>query len=103
MNDSTDKLLESAISHDRGGLTKAGRALQKHGNRFASYFLKTKGNPSNINRQAYDIVYNIINNPDRGVMRRYHPRFGDIVEIRSPDGHGIRYDASGNFIGFLEP
>jgi len=41
--------------------------------------------------------------PDSGMMQRYHPRFGDIIEIRSPDRLGIKYDANGHFIGFLEP
>ncbi len=97
------KLSISAGADDKGGLTKAGRALQKHGSRLGSSFLQAKGNPSDINRQAQNIVDNILNNPDSKITRRHHPRFGDIIEIKSSDGHGIRYDGYGNFIGFLEP
>lgn len=98
-----DKLSKSADTYDRGGLTKAGRALQKHGDRLGSSFFQVKGNPTDINVQAIDIVNNILNNPDSRVIQRHHPRFGDIVDIKSPDGQGIRYDAYDNFIGFLEP
>lgn len=37
------------------------------------------------------------------LTRRHHARFGDVIEVRAPDGRGVRYDADGNFIGLLEP
>lgn len=96
-------LARAADAPDRGGLTKAGRALQKHGGRPGSAFPPARGNPDAINQEARRIVDEIVNNPASTTTRRHHARFGEVIEVRAPDGRGIRYDADGNFIGFLEP
>jgi len=100
---SKDNLLRAAGLPNRGELTKAGRALQKHGNRASGAFPKVSGSPEEINRLAQDVAEAILNTPNCTYTRRRHARFGEIMDIRTPDGLGIRYDASENFIGFLEP
>jgi len=44
------------------------------------------------------VAENILNTPNCTYTRRRHARFGEITEIRTPDGLGIRYDANGNFL-----
>jgi len=95
-------LLNAANAPDRGELTKAGHALQKHGERLNSLFPKPQGNPHTISEQALAIVEDILGNPKRNVTVRYHARFGKITEIYAPNGQGIRYDSKNNFIGFIE-
>jgi RHS repeat-associated protein len=85
--------------------TKAGRALTKHNpvKRPGSPFPTPKGTPEEINRMAQDVVDDILNNPGSTLVERHHAFYGDIIEIRAPDGRGLRYTASGDFIGFLDP
>jgi len=98
-----DELSRAAASVDRGGLTSAGRALQKHGEREGSAFPAPKGSPQSINQQGQHIIDDILTIPGGTTVTRNHARFGQVIEIRSPDGRGVRYAADGKFIGFLEP
>lgn len=98
-----DELAKAAGAVDRNGLTEAGRALQKHGSRPGSTFPKARGTSAQINQTGQQIVDDILTTPGSKVTKRHHARFGDIIELRTPDGKGIRYDAKGNFLGFLEP
>lgn len=100
---SLDDLSRAAGAADRGGLTAAGRALQKHGGRPGSAFPAARGNPAQINQAGQGIVDDILANPGSTTTTRHHARFGDVIEIRAPDGRGVRYDANGRFIGLLEP
>ena len=96
-------LSRAAGALDRGGLSAAGRQLQKHGSRSGSAFPGARGNPAAINRQAQDIVDDLLTTPGTTAVTRHHARFGDVLEIRAPDGRGLRYGADGKFLGFLEP
>ncbi len=100
---SLDDLSRAAGALDRGGLSAAGRQLQKHGSRSGSAFPGARGNPAAINRQAQDIVDELLTTPGTSSVTRHHARFGDVLEIRAPDGRGLRYGADGKFFGFLEP
>jgi filamentous hemagglutinin len=82
---------------DRNGLTKAGRALQKHGSRPGSAFPQVGGR--DLNRVGQEIVDDILTAP--GTIHQDN-RFGGIDVIAS-NGMGIRYDAAGKMMGFLEP
>jgi hypothetical protein len=84
---------------DRGGLTKAGRALEKHGGRIDSVFPKATGGIANKNMQGQYHLDDILTNPNPS----YYPnRFGG-QDIFSPDGRGVRFDAEQNLKGFLQP
>jgi RHS repeat-associated protein len=98
-----DDLSRAAGAADRGGLTAAGRALQKHGGREGSAFPTVKGNPDSINRQGQQVVDDILTSPGSTITTRHHARYGDVTEIRASDGRGVRYDKNNNFMGFLEP
>ncbi|VVP60948.1 hypothetical protein PS880_06229 [Pseudomonas fluorescens] len=98
---SAGKLLDPA---DKSGqLSLAGRALQKHGSREGSAFPSVKGSPSEINAQGQKIADDILSNPASTVTYKDTGRFGKVMDIVAPDGRGLRYDASGKFIGLLEP
>jgi RHS repeat-associated protein len=98
---SLDELSKAASKSDRGGLTKAGRALQKHSVRPGSAFPKVSG--KELNTVGQDIVDDILTNPDSTTVVRHHARFGEVTEVVAPDGRGVRYDSLGEFMGFLEP
>jgi RHS repeat-associated protein len=98
-----DDLSRAAGAPDRGGLSAAGRQLQKHGGRPGSAFPSARGNPSAISHQGQQVVDDILTTPGATAVRRHHARFGDVSEIRAPDGRGLRYGSDGRFLGFLEP
>lgn len=45
----------------------------------------------------------ILRNPNSSGAVRQTGRFGQVTDVIGPDGRGLRFDSSGNFIGFLEP
>lgn len=100
---SVDDLARAAGALDRGGLTAAGRALSKKAGRPGSAFPKPSGNPAQINRTAQGIVDDILRNPASTTSVRETGRFGRVTDVIAPDGRGLRFDASGRFIGLLEP
>jgi hypothetical protein len=100
---SIDALSRAAGAADRSGLMSAGRALQKHGGRPASAFPAARGTPSQLNQAGQSIVDDVLTSPGATATTRHRARFGNVTEIRAPDGRGVRCDASGGFIGFLEP
>ena len=88
---------------DRKGLTKAGRALGKHGGREGSFFPKPTGNPVQINKQGQEILERILNHPNKKVSRYLFKQYGEIIDIKAPELGGLRYNIKGELIGFLEP
>ena len=58
---------------------------------------------ADINKAGQGVVDDLLTTPGSRIMVRRHARFGDVLEIRSLDGRGLRYAIQGNFIGFLEP
>jgi hypothetical protein len=96
------ELSVGAALPDKGGLTLGGRALQKHGARAGSSFPNPKGSPASINAQAKAIVDGILNDPSAVTSARRHARFGDIIEVKLPDGRGLRFSPDSKLIGFLE-
>lgn len=95
--------MKAANAPSKGGLTAVGRALQKHGSRQGSLFPKATGNAASINSQGQTVLKNIINNPNATTVTRHHARFGNIMEIKIPNGQGARFSADGKtFHGFIE-
>ncbi|CAB3730034.1 Uncharacterised protein [Achromobacter insolitus] len=86
-----------------GQLSMAGRALQKHGGREGSAFPPAKGNLSEINEIGQRMVEEIPNDPAKAVIVNNTGRFGRVTDIVASDGRGVRFDATGRFIRFLEP
>ena len=101
---SNNTLLNAGKKKDKGGeLTKAGRALQKHGSRPGSIYPQTAGNAAKINALGNYTLESILNNPNAVSAVRHHARYEDVLEIRVLGGMGARFSADGNtFIGFLD-
>jgi hypothetical protein len=96
-------LSTAAATFDRAGLTKAGRSLAKHGGRPGSAFPCPTGRPDQVNQQAQDIVDDILTNPASTFTPDVSGRFGPILDVVDPNGRGVRFSATGDFIHFLEP
>jgi RHS repeat-associated protein len=95
----TSALSKAGQVLDRGGLTKAGRALEKHGSRPGSVFSKATGNATAKNAQGQAALDDILGN----VSRTSPNKFGGHDYFGGGRGGGARFDSEGNFIGFLEP
>jgi RHS repeat-associated protein len=87
-------------SDKSGQRTRAGRALEKHGGRQGSAFPQAKGNPAQINQQGQGVLDDILTSP--GSTMKSGNRFGGF-DVIAPGGRGARFDANGNFRGFIEP
>ena len=100
-----DDLLRAAgETSGKGGLTNAGRALQKHGDRLGSAFPVVKGKDNVINSTAQNVVNGILKNPKSTVSINSTGRFGEVIDVVGPDGRGVRFTSDGKkLIGFLEP
>ena len=98
------ELLIAGNQIDKGGeLTKAGRALEKHGSRPGSIYPRATGNVANKNALGNKILESILKDPNAISVIRHHAMYGDILEIKIPGGMGARFTADGSrFIGFLE-
>ncbi len=89
---------------DRGGLNKAGRALDKHGGRPGSVFPKATGNAASKNAQGQYHLDDILTHPDSIIVRSYRERYGgDVIDVKIANGPGARFSKEGEFIGFLNP
>lgn len=101
-----DRFSRAAAAPDRGGLTAAGRSLTKHGAGARpgnTRFPAAKGNPSQINQQAQDIVDDILTNPGTTVTHGHRPHgIGATIEFTAPDGRGLVFKSNGKFVFFKE-
>ena len=97
---SLDDLRAAGTIVDRGPYTKAGRALTKHGEgqRASGTFPALKGSPEKINLQGQDILYQILDHPKAS----FKPLGRGGLEVRLPDGGGVRFDADGSLSGFVD-
>lgn len=66
------------------------------------YFPAAKGHPKAINFTAQNIVDDILTTPGNVIQNSYRGRFGNTVEVSTPDGRGIVYDSNGKFLFFKE-
>lgn len=100
-----ERLSLAAQEIDRNGLTKAGRAFQKHSNRLKSVFPKSPNQKLEVmNREGQKIVEEILFHPDSKIEYKFKEKLGgNMIEVRHPDRRGLRFDESFNLRGFLEP
>jgi hypothetical protein len=93
-------LIEAGSVLDRGGLTMAGRALDKHGNRLGTIFPKAAGSVAAKNTQGQAVLDEIIRSNQQFIKpNSYGGR--DIFDLNTL--RGVRYDGNKNMIGFLAP
>jgi len=106
-NLSLEILSKGATILDRNGLTIAGRALQKHGDRFGSVFPQVKGSVQLKNYTGQLVVNEILNNPNSTFTTKPWVNNGvsiNVIDVKDPTGRGVRFDAvTGKMITFLEP
>ena len=95
---SLEELSNAGKVIDRVGLTKAGRALDKHGNRPGSPFPKVTGNSEMKNMQGQAQLEFILNHPNKKLILDGERG----VEIYIPDGRGAYFRPDGSFRGFVE-
>jgi len=95
-----DNLLKAGSQLDKNGLTKAGRALQKHGDRPGSVFPKSTGNAASRNQQGQNVLEGILRSTNQTTRSN---RFGGSDIFDSNTGRGVRFDGNGNMKGFLDP
>jgi len=91
---------------DKGGLSKAGRALQKKTDRIGSVFPKPEGTPYEVSLQGQKVLDEILNHPNKVIIRdTTKKRYGDVFDIKigNEKGMGVRFKTNGEFVGFLEP
>jgi hypothetical protein len=95
--------VETATTPGAGGVTPVGRAFQKHSHRGGSFTGNASGNVASNTQQGKHHLERIINNPNSTHTVRNTKAYGDVLDIRLPDGTGVRFSADGSkFIGFLE-
>lgn len=93
---------------DRNGLTRAGRALQKHTHRASSgAFTRSGDSASALNSAGQEIVDQIVSAPEARIVGRTIREHGQplqVIDVIAPDGRGVRFVArDGTLRGFLEP
>ena len=93
-----DALSKAGQVLDRNGLTRAGRALEKHGGRVGSVFPKATGNPINKNLQGQYHLDDILTHPNNKILKDGSKG----IEIYTPDGRGTYFRQDGSFRGFIE-
>ena len=93
-------LLDSGNLPDRNGLTKVGRAQQKHSNRTASVFEKpsTGTKATDYNNKGSETLENILND-EKSLSSKKEGGF----DVKDSSGKGARFDENDIFKGFLEP
>jgi len=96
---SLENILSAGQALDRGGLTKAGRALEKHGSRIGSVYPRATGNVVSKNAQGQRALANIL----KGKTHSRRNGYGGLDIINDRTGKGVRLDQNGNMMGFLEP
>lgn len=82
--------------------TNKNNSLAKHRGR-QGIFPMPKEAPLQINQQGQKILESIINHPTRQIIHKNTKNFGEIIDIYAPGIRGVRYKASGELVGFLEP
>ncbi len=99
-----DLMAAGSSPSGKGQLTEFGRALKKHSDRAGDAwapFAPSGRSDKSFNEMAAQLVWDILNDPNTVIRKHSTANFGDVVDYLTPDGRGVRYDAYGNFIGFI--
>jgi RHS repeat-associated protein len=98
---SLDELSRAAGAADKGGFTKAGRSLQKHGSRNGSKWKQADidvNRPAQANPRGQDVVDDVLTSPGSQIVS--NPRGG--VDAVAQDGRVVRYNRDGSMQGLRE-
>ncbi len=99
-----EHLIKAANTLIKGNNTAAGRAFQKHTIRERSAFVgEITGNAIKNMQQAIAYINKIIKSSESKFTIKNTKSYGNVLDIRLPDGMGARWTSDGKtFIGFLE-
>ena len=102
----TNNLLNSASIPGKGGVSPVGRAFQKHAgnpNRAGTFTGEVSGNALQNTQNGTKYLNDILYNKNSTFTVRNTKAYGEVLDVRLPDGTGARWSADGKtFIGFLE-
>jgi len=82
----------------------AAASLRSHSGRPGWPGPRPAGNEAAVNAQAQALVNVVLDNPNSTFETRPHPRpewGGAVTDVFRPDGLGVRFDANGQFVGFI--
>ena len=98
------KLIEAAMAPFKGqDISHMARALEKHGGRPGSVWPKPTGRAQAKNARARTTIEEFLGRSDLTVIRRKSATIGNVVEVRRPDGVGLRFrSGSLDFVGLLQ-
>ena len=94
-----DAMLRAGSKADKNRLNRAGRGLQKHGDRPGSVFPRSAGTAAERNAQGLRVLEDILKSPRQ--LFRKTSRGTDVVDMNT--GRGVRFNPDGSLRGFLEP
>jgi hypothetical protein len=95
----TDKFFESAVQADRNGLTKVGRALQKHAGREGSSFSDIIWSGKTGNEDAVKILDDILGSKNQLIKDAEN---GGKLIFDKTTGRGVGVSRNGEFNGFRD-
>ena len=102
----TSTLKNVATTPGKGGVSPVGRAFQKHAgdaSRAGTFTGEVTGNAAKNTQQGAAYLDEILNNPSTTSVVKNTKAYGDVLEVRMPDGTGALWSAAGTkFIGFRE-
>ncbi len=100
---SKDSVVTSGEVADKNGLTRAGRALQKHAARYPARWLTQATTATEYNAEGQRILSEILDNSTQ-YTKEYARTLGqDAYIVRLSDGRGVRIKLDGTFDTFLDP
>lgn len=104
-NFTKDDLIKIASQPHGKRNTQVGRAYQKHANRDGTSFAGYRGgDPTKNTDEGLNHLNRILDNPNSTSSVRNHNAYGEIIEVKLPNGQGARWSSDGSrFIGFIEP
>ena len=94
------RMARAGMELDRNGLTRAGRALQKHGDRAGTAFPRSTGSATQRNMQGQKVLQEILRSPRQAIWTDKVGRL-EIRDLRT--GRGVRFNRDGSLSGFREP
>ncbi len=97
---SKDNLMNTATTPGRGGVSPVGRAFQKHASnpsRAGSFVGEVSGNAAKNTDQGAKYITDILYNPQSTYTIRTTKSFGEVLDVRLPDGTGARWSADGKY------
>ncbi|MCB9093402.1 MAG: hypothetical protein H6620_12685 [Halobacteriovoraceae bacterium] len=56
-----------------------------------------------INKQGQKVLEELLRNPDKIISKQKHSRFGEIIQVKTPNHYGAWFTEDNKLICFIEP